>query len=82
MRRSVGYVGALGSRRTQALRREHLREIGVRELDIDRLHGPTGLDLGARTPTETAISIVAEILAERSNRTGAPLRTTTGPISG
>lgn len=82
LRRGIGYVGALGSRRTQATRREHLADVGVRDVDIDRLHGPTGLDLGARTPAETAVSIVAEIVAVRSSRTGAPLGTTTGRISG
>jgi xanthine dehydrogenase accessory factor len=78
----IGYVGALGSRRTQQLRREHLADLGVRELEIDRLHGPTGLDIGPRTPAESAVSIVAEIIAARSGRNGAPLTNTTGRISG
>ena len=82
LQRGIGYVGALGSRRTQQLRREHLTDLGVRALEIDRLHGPTGLDIGSRTPAETAVSIVAEIIAVRSSRSGAPLTRTLGRISG
>lgn len=82
LQRGIGYVGALGSRRTQQQRREHLTDLGVRTLEIERLHGPTGLDIGPRTPAETAVSIVAEIIAVRSARTGAPLATTAGRISG
>ena len=82
LRRGLGYVGALGSRRTQILRREHLADIGLRESEICRLRGPAGLDIGARTPGETAISIVAEIIASRSDRSGAPLASTTGRITG
>ena len=82
LHRGIGYVGALGSRRTQERRREHLADLGVRGLEIDRLHGPTGLDIGARTPSETAISIVAEIIAVRTARSGAPLTRTLGRISG
>ncbi|MCU1394443.1 MAG: hypothetical protein JWM34_2871 [Ilumatobacteraceae bacterium] len=82
LRRGVGYVGALGSRRTQQVRRQHLADVGVRAVDVDRLHGPTGLDIGARSPAETAVSIVAEIIASRSERSGAPLATTTNRISG
>jgi xanthine dehydrogenase accessory factor len=82
LQRGIGYVGALGSRRTQRARREHLADVGVRALEIDRLHGPTGLDIGSRTPAETAVSIVAEIIAVRSSRSGAPLTRTLGRISG
>jgi len=78
----IGYVGALGSRRTQQSRRDHLADIGVRAIEIDRLHGPTGLDIGPRTPAETAVSIVAEIIAVRSGRSGAPLANTSGRIIG
>ena len=74
------YVGALGSRRTQARRREQLREAGVREVDVDRIAGPCGLDLGAESPAETALSILAEILAVRAGRTGGPLAESSGPI--
>jgi xanthine dehydrogenase accessory factor len=80
--RGVGYVGALGSRRTQEARRQHLRGAGLAERDIERLHGPTGLDIGSRTPAESAVSIVAEIIATRAGRGGASLSTTSGRISG
>jgi len=82
LHRGIGYVGALGPRRTQQLRREHLTDVGVTALEIDRLHGPAGLDIGSRTPAETAVSIVAEIIAVRSSRSGAPLTRTLGRISG
>ena len=69
------YIGALGSRRNQERRRERLIEGGVAEADIDRIAGPCGLDLGADSPAETALSILAEILAVRAGRTGGPLKT-------
>jgi len=68
------YVGALGSRRTQERRRERLLETGVSEEQLERLCGPAGLDLGAGTPAETALSILAEILAVRAGRDGGRLR--------
>ena len=80
LKRRVGYVGALGSRRTQAVRRRALEAVGVTYVELSRLHGPTGLDLGARTPAETAVSIVAEILAVRSGRSAVALRDTDGRI--
>jgi xanthine dehydrogenase accessory factor len=80
LRRRVGYVGALGSRRTQDVRRRALEAEGLNYVELERLHGPTGLDLGARTPAETAVSIVAEILAVRSGRTATSLRTGSGRI--
>ena len=76
----VGYVGAMGARRTHEQRLERLREVGVREAQLARLHSPIGLDLGARTPEETAISITAEIIAHTNHRTGLPLTHSTGPI--
>ena len=78
----LGYVGALGSRHTQAERRRRLEAAGLDAEAMARYHGPTGLDLGARTPAETAVSIVAEVLAIRSGRPAAPLHTTSGRIGG
>jgi xanthine dehydrogenase accessory factor len=75
LRRGCRYVGAIGSRRTQAERRARLLAAGVGEADLARLRGPIGLDLGGRAPAETALAIMAEILAERYGGTGAPLRT-------
>ena len=68
------YVGALGSRRNQERRRERLLEAGVSEDDLARISGPCGLDVGAGTQEETALSILAEILAVRADRDGGRLR--------
>ena len=69
-RRGCRYVGALGSRKTQGDRRERLRSMGVSDADVARLHGPIGLDLGGRAPAETALAILAEIVAERYGASG------------
>jgi xanthine dehydrogenase accessory factor len=74
------YVGALGSRRNQERRRERLLEAGVAEEAVDRIAGPAGLDIGADSPAETALSILAEILAVRAGRVGGPLKETPGRI--
>ncbi|MFD7310318.1 XdhC family protein [Promicromonospora sp. NPDC059942] len=76
------YVGAMGSRRAHAERAARLVEDGVPRAALNRLHSPIGLDLGARTPDETAVSIVAELIAARSGATARPLRETDGPIHG
>ncbi|MFB4426337.1 XdhC family protein [Streptomyces sp. QL37] len=76
----VGYVGALGSRRTHTDRLRLLRQAGVPEEHLARLRSPIGLDLGAHTAEETAISITAEIIAVTHQGTGTPLTRRTGPI--
>jgi xanthine dehydrogenase accessory factor len=74
------YIGALGSRRNQERRRQRLLEAGVDEAAIDRVSGPCGLDIGAQTPAETALSILSEILAVRARREGGRLRRASTPI--
>jgi xanthine dehydrogenase accessory factor len=74
LRLPVAYVGAMGSRRTHELRLARLREAGLTEDELSRLHSPIGLDLGARTPQETALSIAAEIVAQRYGGSGRPLQ--------
>ncbi|MFE5946551.1 XdhC family protein [Streptomyces sp. NPDC056480] len=76
----VAYVGAMGSRRTHEDRNKRLREVGVTELELARLRSPIGLDLGARTPEETALSIGAEIVANRRGGTGLSLTGAHTPI--
>ncbi|EGX56852.1 hypothetical protein SZN_25764 [Streptomyces zinciresistens K42] len=80
LRLPVAYVGAMGSRRTHLDRDERLREVGVTARELARLRSPIGLDLGARTPEETALSIASEIVANRRGGTGAPLTGARTPI--
>lgn len=80
LRLPVAYVGAMGSRRTHEDRNRRLREVGVSEGELGRLRSPIGLDLGARTPEETALSIASEIVAHRRGGSGTSLTTTSTPI--
>ncbi|MBC2864505.1 XdhC family protein [Streptomyces mexicanus] len=80
LRMPVAFVGAMGSRRTHADRERRLREAGLGERELSRLRSPIGLDLGARTPEETAVSIAAEIVATRRGGTGVPLTGSATPI--
>ena len=73
LRRRCRYVGAVGSRKTQGDRRDRLRDAGLSEAELARLRGPIGLDLGGRSPAETALAIMAEVVAERYGGTGRPL---------
>ena len=76
----VAYIGAMGSRRTHDDRLKRLREAGLSEAELARLASPIGLDLGARTPEETAVSIAAEIIAQRWGGAGQRLSAAAGPI--
>ncbi|WP_347877015.1 XdhC family protein [Micromonospora sp. KC606] len=80
LRLPLAYVGAMGSRRTHEQRLTRLREAGLTEAELSRLASPVGLDLGGRTPEETAVSIAAEIIASRWGGTGQPLTRRAGRI--
>ena len=82
LRTNVGYLGAMGSRRTTEDREERLREAGVGDDGLARVMGPIGLDIGARTPEETAVAVCAEIIAMRTGRSAPSLRDRTGAIHG
>jgi xanthine dehydrogenase accessory factor len=77
---AVGYLGAMGSRRTHEQRKERLRDAGLTDVEIERVMSPIGLDIGARTPEETAVAICAEVIALRTGRRAQSLRDTAGPI--
>src|SRR5205814_1808481 len=76
----VGYLGAMGSRRTHEQRTGRLREAGLTDGEIARVMSPIGLDIGARTPEETAVAVCAEVIARRTGRRAQSLRDTAGPI--
>ncbi|GAA2980758.1 xanthine dehydrogenase accessory factor [Microbacterium terrae] len=80
LRLPVGFVGAMGARSTVAHRLELLRQAGVAEVDLARIHSPLGLDLGGSSPDETAVSVLAEIIASRHGGSGRPLGELAGPI--
>lgn len=82
LRTEAGYIGAMGSRRTHEDRLTRLRAIGVSEKDMGRLSSPIGLDLGARTPEETAVSIAGEIIASTWGGSGQRLSSLVAPIHG
>ena len=76
----VGYIGVMGSRKTHDKRMQRLAEVGVDQAGLDRLMSPIGLDLGARTPEETAVSICAEIIAAHTGKGVPSLKDSSGPI--
>ncbi|MEU6576685.1 XdhC/CoxI family protein [Streptomyces sp. NPDC046805] len=80
LRRPAAYIGAMGSRRTHDERYKRLTEAGITDAELSRLRSPVGLDLGARTPEEVAVSVAAEIVALRWGGSGAPLTVTAGAI--
>lgn len=82
LRSEAAFVGAMGSRKMQDIRRERLPAAGLTEEQVDRLAGPIGLDIGAREATETAVAVLAELIAVRNGRDGGRLVRSAGPIRG
>jgi xanthine dehydrogenase accessory factor len=80
LKTGAAYIGAIGSRKTHADRYERMSKWGVTAEELDRVYSPVGLDLGGSTPEETALSIIAEVVAVKNGRSGGSLRATTGPI--
>jgi xanthine dehydrogenase accessory factor len=80
LRLPVGFVGAMGARTTVAHRERLLREAGIADVSLARLHSPLGLDLGGSSPDETAVSVLAEIVASRHGGSGLPLGEGEGPL--
>lgn len=78
----AAYIGTVGSRKTNEDRRERLREAGVSDEQLDRLHGPIGLNIGGKSPEEMAISILAEMIAIEHGRDGVMLKSASGSITG
>ncbi len=80
LKTEAAYIGAIGSRKTHAARFERMANWGVTAEQLQRVYAPIGLDLGGRMPEETALSILAEVVAVKNGRSGASLRSTSGPI--
>ena len=80
LKTGAAYIGAIGSRKTHADRYERMEKWGITREHLDRVYSPVGLDLGGSTPQETALSIIAEVVAVKNGRTGGSLRGATGPI--
>jgi xanthine dehydrogenase accessory factor len=80
LKTEAAYIGAIGSRKTHAARFERMANWGITAEQLHRVYAPIGLDLGGRTPEETALSIIAEVVAAKNGRSGASLRNTSGPI--
>ena len=80
LKTNAAYIGAIGSRKTHADRYARMEKWGVDREQLDRVYAPIGLDLGGRSPEETALSIIAEVIAVKNGRTGASLRATSGRI--
>ena len=80
LRTQAGYIGAMGSRRTHNNRTARLKEEGISDEELERISSPIGLDIGSRTPEETAIAIAAEIIAFRTGHAGGRLAERSGPI--